>query len=119
MADHAIHPNKSFSASSSRSGDQPHYGRLRNNIGAWSPRNNNNADDYLEINLGDVFFICAVATQGNQVGIEWTKSYKLHLFLVDWIIYEENNKEKVCTKSKISPLIEMIFCFMSTTPIFK
>ena len=68
-------------------------------MGAWSPNNNSNADDYLEINLGDVFFICAVATQGNPISYEWTKSYKLHLLLGDWIIYKENNTEKVCSKS--------------------
>ena len=115
MADHNIHPNKRFSASSSRLGGEPYEGRLWNNMGAWSPSNNNNADDYLEINLADDFFICAVATQGNPKSDEWTKTYKLHLFLEDWIIYKENNTEKVCKKCKISPLIGIMFRFMSKT----
>ena len=99
MADRTIFPDTSFSASSFRQRGEPYQGRLNYNMGAWSPSNNNNADDYLEINLGDVFFICAVATQGHADGNEWTKSYKLHLLLTDWIIYKENKTEKVCTKS--------------------
>ena len=95
MANTNIFPEKSFSASSSREGDEPNNARLRSGMGAWSPRDNSNADDYLEINLRNVFFICAVATQGSPHHEEWTKSYKLYLFLEDWMIYEENDTEKV------------------------
>ena len=87
-------PDKSFSASSSRLGDEPHKGRL-NGDDAWSPSKNNDPDDYLQIDLGDVFFICAVAIQGHPRVGEWTTSYKLHLLRTEWIIYRENNTEKV------------------------
>ena len=85
----------SFSASSSRLGNEPDQGRL-NEAGAWSPSNNNDADGYLEVNLEDAFFISAVATQGNPQSNEWTTSYKLHILKKVWIIYKENNTEKVC-----------------------
>ena len=87
-------PNTSFSASSRRLGDEPHKGRL-NGDGAWSPDKDNDPDDYLQIDLGDVFFICAVATQGHQGRDEWTTSYKLQLLRKEWTIYKENNTEKV------------------------
>lgn len=90
--------SNSFSASSSRLGDEPDRGRL-NGEGAWSPGNNNDTDDYLQINLGDVFFICAVATQGHPLRNEWTTGYKLHFLLTDWSIYKENNTEKVWEKT--------------------
>ena len=83
-----------FSASSSRLGDEPDRGRL-NGEAAWSPSNNNDTDDYLQIDLGDMFFICAVATQGHPLRDEWTTSYKLLTFLTHWITYKENNTEKV------------------------
>ena len=76
-------------------GNEPYQARLRNSAGAWRPRNDYNTDDYLEIQLGDVFFICAVATQGSPEDDEWTKSYRLHLFLENWNIYKENSTDKV------------------------
>ena len=89
--------SRSFSASSSRLGNEPDQGRL-NGAGAWSPSNNNDADDYLQVFLESVFFITAVATQGNPQSDESTTSYKLHILKKDWIIYKENNTEKVCKK---------------------
>lgn len=87
--------DKSLSASSSRSDNKPYKARLKSSSGAWSPSNDENADDYLEINLGDVYFICAVATQGHPSEDAWTKSYELYLFLEYWIRYKENNTQKV------------------------
>ena len=78
-------------------GNEPDQGRL-NEAGAWSPSNNNDTDDYLQVNLEDAFYIFAIATQGNPQSDEWTTSYKLHILKNDWIIYKENNAEKVCKK---------------------
>lgn len=86
---------ESFQASSSRRGSEPDKGQLNGN-GAWSPSSDNDANDYLQINLGDVFFICAVATQANPLVDEWTTSYKLILlFGTEWVTYKENGREKV------------------------
>ena len=95
LANSNIHSDKRFTASSFLANNEPHKARLRNTLGAWLPSSNNNTNDYLEVELGDVFFICAVATQGHPLRRQWTKSYKLHLFLRNWITYKENNSEKV------------------------
>ncbi|KAL9950701.1 hypothetical protein ACROYT_G043242 [Oculina patagonica] len=89
-------PDDSFSASSSRSGNEAFKGRL-NGVGSWSPNSNNDANDYLQINLKYEFFICAVATQGKSNADHWTTKYKLLLSLnnVDWVTYQENSIDKV------------------------
>ena len=88
--------DSSFNASSTGSGNEAFKGRLHGG-GAWSPSNNNNANDYLQIDLLYEFVICAVATQGNPSANEWTKAYKLQLSYggSNWVIYNENNTEKV------------------------
>ena len=92
-------PDNSFSASSTRSGTKASKGRL-NGGGAWLPSDNNNAKDYLQIDLVYEFVICAVATQGNPSADHWTTKYKLHLALIDlannWLTYQENSADKVC-----------------------
>ena len=89
-------PDSSFSASSSRSGNQASKGRLNGN-GSWSPSTDSNANDFLQINLQYEFFICAVATQGNPNADEWTTKYKLLLSLnnTEWVAYQENKTDKV------------------------
>ncbi|XP_078353730.1 uncharacterized protein LOC144638391 [Oculina patagonica] len=91
-------PDNSFSASSSSSGNEAFKGRL-DNVGAWSPNSNNDASDYLQIDLKYEFVICAVATQGKETADHWTTKYKIRLSLTgsnnDWITYQENNVDKV------------------------
>ena len=72
-------PDNSFSASTHRSGNEASKGRLNGN-GAWSPSGNSDDNDYLQIDLKDQFFICAVATQGSSAN-HWTKKYKLRYSL--------------------------------------
>ena len=36
-----------------------------NGVNAWIPSSNINSNDYLQIDLGSVYFVCGVATQGN------------------------------------------------------
>jgi len=87
-------PDNRFSASSG--GNIASKGRL-NGAGAWSPSNNSDADDYLQIDLLYEFVICAVATQGNPNDDHWTTKYKLQLALMDndWIPYQEDGIIKV------------------------
>lgn len=89
-------PDNSFSASSSSGGNEASKGRLYGD-GAWSPNNNNDANDYLQIDLFYEFVICAVATQGKPSADYWTTKYKLHLShsSSNWVIYQENNVDKV------------------------
>lgn len=90
-------PDSSFSASSTSGSDTPSNGRL-NGQGAWSPSNDNNVNDYLEIDLQNEFLICAVATQGKSTADHWTKKYKLVTSLnnKDRDTYQENKTDKVC-----------------------
>ena len=85
-----------FSASSTRTGSNPDNGRLTGS-NAWLPSSNNDASDFLQIDLGSVYFVCSVATQGNPSGDDWTKTYKIETSLnnVNWTIYVENQVEKV------------------------
>ena len=89
-------PSSSFTASSSRAGNVPDKGRLYGD-GAWLPSSNSNPKDYLQIHLKYVFFICAVATQGNPQTDQWTSKYKLLLSLnsTTWMTYKENGADKV------------------------
>ena len=75
-------------------------GRLNDRTACWAPRDNNNANDYLQIDLGYEFIICAVATQGNGKvpgANEWTTKYKIQLSLdgATFVTYQENNVDKV------------------------
>ena len=93
----AIPPHR-LSASSSRVGFEPDKARLLGD-GAWSPSNDGNPNDFLQVDLQYEFFICAVATQGHpRIFMPfWTTKYRL-LFSVngtDWLTYKENGTDKV------------------------
>ena len=77
----------------------PYYGRLRESRGneAWCPRSQIDRTQYLQVDMGEVRFVCGVATQGRRSGPERTTSYKLQLSTngIIWNIYRETNIEKV------------------------
>ena len=53
------------------------YGRLFNESGyGWLPKNNKKTD-WLQVDLGKEFLVCAVATQGGNYHKEWTTAFKL------------------------------------------
>ncbi|XP_067027638.1 uncharacterized protein, partial [Acropora muricata] len=97
VSDSSIIYNQRFSASSSRSSNPASNGRL-NGGSAWIPNSNNN-NDYLRIDLGSVYVVCAVATQGNPSADDWTKTYKIKTSLdnVNWQWYQENDTVKIFT----------------------
>ena len=75
-----------------------YYGRLNENRGngAWCARTASDRTDYLQVDMGAVQSVCAVATQGQRHS-HWITSYKVHLSTdgVTWNSYKENNVEKV------------------------
>ena len=77
----------------------PYYGRLHENrgYGGWCPKTETDRTDYLQVDMGAMLSVCAVATQGEKVYHEWTTSYKLQLSTdgVTWNAYEETNTAKV------------------------
>lgn len=86
--------------SSYRMAELPHYGRLnetRQN-GAWCPESKSNSE-YLQVDMGTVYDVCAVATQGRAEDSvsEWVTGYTLRFSLdgTIWNSYHENNVEKV------------------------
>ena len=94
-------PDSSFSATSIyNSKFLPKYGRLNHNQQGWAPNKTNNmSNEYLQIDLGALHWVCGVATQGdNGIGKdEWTTKYKISLSLDDmtWNIYQWNGSDKV------------------------
>ena len=53
------------------------YGRLFNDSGyGWFPKNNKKTD-WLQVDLGKEFLVCAVATQGGNYHKAWTTAFKL------------------------------------------
>ena len=101
-------PRHRLSASSSRVGFEPGKARLHGN-GAWSPSNDGNPNDFLQVDLQYEFFICAVATQGYRWTFRrfWTTKYRL-LFSVngtDWLTYKENGTDKVGISTCVSEVL--------------
>ena len=77
----------------------PHYGRLHDTRErGWCPETEHDRTDYLQVDLGRQFTLCALATQGSPGKYdEWTTRYKLSVSTdsVNWSFYQENNKDKV------------------------
>ena len=106
MADKNTIPDVRMTASTFASSVYyPYYGRLNENRGyrAWCPKTKTDRTDYLQVDMGTVYSVCAVATQGNGQGSYWTTSYKVHLSTdgITWNTHKENNVEKVANKLMI------------------
>ena len=96
MSDSSVISDQRFSASSSIGWHSPSDGRLEGS-NAWIPLANDESNDFLQIDLGSLYFICGVATQGNPDYNYWTKTYKIKTSLdnVVWTFYSEGGSEKV------------------------
>ena len=118
VEDRNIIPDAKMMASTMSGGFPPYYGRLNENRGnkAWSPKTKNDRTDYLQVDMGAVHFVCAVATQGSGSSSEWTTSFKLHLSTdqVTWQPYKENNVEKVKAKKMIDSIFIKIIYFVTS-----
>ena len=71
----------------------PHFARLRNQLGgcAWIPATADRNSSWLQVDLGSLTNVSAVATQGSCSGNQWTKSYVITYSEngVDWKDYGE------------------------------
>ena len=96
VSDSSVISDQRFSALSYHSGYSPSDGRLKGS-NAWIPATNNNNRDFLQIDLGSLYFVCGVATQGRAAQVQWTKTYKIETSLdnVVWAFYSEGGSEKV------------------------
>ena len=98
MDTNKIPDNRMTASSSYRKEELPHYGRLneiRQN-GAWCPKSTDTSG-YLQVDMGIVYDVCAVETQGRAAADEWVTAYILRFSLdgIIWNSYYENNVEKV------------------------
>ena len=90
-------PDSSFSATSTVNNIfLPKYGRLNGPHGSWilgiiSP------NQYLQIDLGGVYWVCGLATQGSGFNDYWITKYKISLSMdnITWKIYQWNGSDKV------------------------
>ena len=77
---------------------QPFYGRLHGERGdGWCSKTANGSEDWLQVDLGNTREVCAVATQGDINGNEWTTDFKLS-YSSDgnrWTIYKDKNGTEV------------------------
>ena len=96
VSDSNVISDQRFLASSFRSGRIPSDGRLEGSD-AWIPLTNDDDNDFLQIDLGSLYFVCGVATQGNPNNDHWTETYKIKTSLgnVEWTFYSEGGSEKV------------------------
>ena len=79
--------------------NKPHYGRLHESRerGAWCPTTKLNRTDYLQVDMGTMLSVCAVASQGKEMYSQWTTSYTLYLSTdgVVWNADKETSTAKV------------------------
>ena len=100
VADINAIPDDRITASTFHDGNhQPYYGRLngrRGLNGAWCTKTTDDRTDYLQVDMGAVRSVCAVATQGATSGHLIT-SFKLKLSLdgTTFNYYMEDNAVKV------------------------
>ena len=80
-------------------GNKPHYGRFDESRGkgAWCPATKTNRTDYLQVDMGTILSVCAVASQGKEIYSQWTTSYTLYLSTdgVVWNADKETSTAKV------------------------
>lgn len=106
----------------------PYYGRLNGSrgFGAWCTKTKADRTDYLQVDMGNEYSVCAVATQGPKNDNAWTTSYKIHFSskAVTWNTYTDNNVDRVsllthlafCLSQCLSPLLfSFLICCDFTT----
>ena len=99
VADKNFVPDSRMTASSIYSSNwRPYYGRFdeTRGVGRWCPQTKTNRNDYLQVDMESVRFVCSVATQGTNSPY-YSTSYKLRFSIdgVNWKIFETDNKAKV------------------------
>ena len=100
VADRAVIPDSSFLASTFYDSRYAvHTARLRSKLYGWGPKAADKGTDWLRVDLGEEFKLCAIATQGCSGNQEWTTKYTLELSKdgVSWKFYQENGKTKVAS----------------------
>ena len=89
-------PDSSFSASKVDGYFLPQHGRLNGPHRGWMP-GNLVLNHHLQIDLGGVYWVCGLATQGSRFDHYWITKYKISLSMdnITWKIYQWNGSDKV------------------------
>ncbi|KAL9978251.1 hypothetical protein ACROYT_G015748 [Oculina patagonica] len=85
-------PDKQMTASTYYSGYKPANGRL-NKAGSWCTKTPSRTDEWLQVDLGQIFEVCGVGTQGTKYYDEWVMAFKLS-YSQDgkyWTTYKDEN----------------------------
>ena len=101
VEDPHIIPNAQITASSYYLSYYPHMGRL-NGVNGWCQKTTAITDDYIQVDMGALHTVCAIATQGKKNG-SFVKSYKLSFSYDEssWSVYQEQNIDKVWNNSTL------------------
>ena len=97
VVDRSIIKNSQMTSSSYHSVGVISYNGRLNAWSAWCAKTNA-GNDWLQIDMGTVKYVCGVGLQGKEEGTdEWTKTYKVGLSVdgTTWTPYKENGQEKV------------------------
>ena len=79
-------------------GFQAAYGRLNGDRGdGWCSKEPVRSDEWLQVDLGKPFEVCALATQGDITGYEWVKAFKLSYSSdgINWKTYQDASGTEV------------------------
>ena len=77
---------------------QAAYGRLNGDRGDdWCAKKAERSDEWLQVDLGNPFEVCALATQGDITGNEWVKAFKLFYSSdgINWKTYQDASGTEV------------------------
>ena len=88
-------PDEAFRASSSWNSQKPHLARLHGASGWCTGSTNHGA--HLEVDLGLVTSLCAVATQGIEKDDDWVRDFFVEYSEdgANWVRIQEDGKDKV------------------------
>ena len=93
-------------------GYQAAYGRLNGTRGdGWCAKEARRTDDWLQVALGKTIQVCAVATQGDRNGNEWTTDFKLS-YSTDgntWTSYKDSNGSEVVSSTSTRKQYFLLF----------
>ena len=116
MSKASIVPDYRFTASSwYQSGQYAPYKARLNGESGWAPEKWDRKTCSLNIDLGKVYILCAVETQGfnSKRKPEWTKTYSLNMSIDNfhWEEYTEKGEKKVSVNKtgKLWPLLKTLF----------
>ncbi|XP_048579368.1 receptor-type tyrosine-protein phosphatase S isoform X3 [Nematostella vectensis] len=93
IPDHRFTSNSWYS-----SGYYPWYARLQTSK-AWTPKAADRDNTYLQVDLGGLWRVCSVASQGAYSHWEWTKQYAIAHSVnnISWTPYNESGVQRVFT----------------------